>query len=503
MIDLKLARPGRPADVLAVGCGPSRLLLDGISTELLPLAARAVLEAWGVQPGTGEARVLPMPGSVPSEIVVAGLGAGGTRELRLAGAAIARAAAGPSITVAVPAGGAGLAALVEGLALASYSYTIRSTARRSADSRSDHSRSAGVRSAASRAGQSRSEPSAGLRSAHVLATDGDEGALRRGQALAAAALWARDLTNTPAMTKTPGWLAAQAAQELGPLGVRVFERDETWLAERGFGGVLAVGGGSAAPPRLIEALWRGPGSASAPHLVVVGKGITFDTGGLNIKPGPAMRPMHTDMGGGAAALGALRAVATLGARVRVTVLVPAAQNSVSGSAMRPGDVIRHYGGRTSEVLNTDAEGRLVLADALAYAVARLRPSVLLDVATLTGAMKVALGLRTAGVFATSDHLVRALTLAAVAADEPIWRMPLQQDYSSLLSSEVADVNNAPGNPGAITAALFLRPFAGDVPWAHLDIAGPARSSTDADVVTNGATGFGTRLLAEWILASAG
>ena len=482
MIDLHLARPDRPADVLAIGYGPSGLLFDDISTELLPLAARAVLEAWDARPRAGEARVLPLPGSVPSQIVVAGLGSGGARELRLAGAAIARAVLGPSITVAVPVGDAGLAALVEGLALASYRYEIRSAGIRSA----------GIRSASR----------AGLRSAHVLAGDADETALHRGRALAAAALWARDLTNTPTTTKTPAWLAAQAAHELGPLGVRVVERDEAWLAEHGFGGVLAVGGGSAVPPRLIQASWRPRGSGSAPHLVVVGKGITFDTGGLNIKRGEGMRQMHTDMGGGAAALGALRAVATLGARVRVTVLVPAAQNSVSGSAMRPGDVIRHFGGRTSEVLNTDAEGRLVLADALAYAAARLRPGVLLDVATLTGAMKIALGLRTAGVFATSDGLAEELRIAGVAADEPIWRLPLQQEYSSLLSSEVADVNNAPGNPGGITAALFLRPFAGDVPWAHLDIAGPARSSGGADVLTRGATGFGARLLAEWILARA-
>jgi leucyl aminopeptidase len=208
--------------------------------------------------------------------------------------------------------------------------------------------------------------------------------------------------------------------------------------------------------------------------------------------------MYTDMAGGAAALGAMQAVAARRLPVRLTVLVPAAENSLSGSAMRPSDVIRHYGGRTTEVQNTDAEGRLVLADALAYAVDRLRPTALVDLATLTGAMKVALGLRTGGLLSPDDDLAAALLAAGAAAGEPLWRMPLVEENATQLDSIVADAQNAPGNPGGITAALFLRPFIGSVPWAHLDIAGPARATANAGVLSQGATGFGTRLLVRWI-----
>jgi len=331
-----------------------------------------------------------------------------------------------------------------------------------------------------------------------LAGADDADALARGLRAASATVWARDLANTPASTKTPAWLAAQAARELGAVGVEVLTRDEQWLAEQGFGGVLAVGGGSVAPPRLIEASWRPRRARAGVHVVLVGKGITFDTGGINLKPGDSMRMMHTDMSGGAAVLAALRLIAQDELPVRVTALVPAAENSFSGTAMRPSDVLRHYGGRTSEVGNTDAEGRLVLADALAYAAARLRPTALVDIATLTGAMKIALGLRTGGLFATDDRLAAALTRAGATVGEPLWRMPLQADYAGLLRSDVADANNAPGNPGAITAALFLQPFTRGLPWAHLDVAGPARAPQDDGLLTKGATGFGARLLARWV-----
>ena len=340
------------------------------------------------------------------------------------------------------------------------------------------------------------EPGASVRI--ELAGAQDAAAVERGRRSAAAAVWARDLANTPGATCNPAWLGTQAARRLRPLGVEVDVHDEKWLAEQGFGGVLAVGGGSATPPRLIEASWRPRGARRGVHVVLVGKGITFDTGGLNLKLGDAMRLMHTDMSGGAAVLGALRLIAESQLPVRVTALVPAAENAFAGGSMRPSDVIRHYGGRTSEVGNTDAEGRLVLADALAYAAARLRPSVLVDAATLTGAMKVSLGLRTGGLFATEDRLAAALERAGRDTGEPLWRLPLVADYAASLRSDVADANNSPGNPGAITAALFLQPFTGGLPWAHLDIAGPARSPKADGVVPKGATGFGARLLARWV-----
>jgi leucyl aminopeptidase len=329
----------------------------------------------------------------------------------------------------------------------------------------------------------------------------DEGTIDRARRAAAASVWARDLANTRSGEKTPAWLAAQASRTLTPLGVEVIERDVEWLTAEGFGGVLAVGGGSAAPPRLIQAQWRPPRARRGVHVVLVGKGITFDSGGINRKTGNSMSTMFTDMSGGAAVLGAMQAIATTGVPVRVTGLVPAAENMLSGASFRPGDIVRHVGGRTSEIGNTDAEGRLVLADALSYATARLRPTTIVDIATLTGAMKVALGLRTGGLFATSDELADALTAAGAATGEPLWRMPMLDEYASLLDSPVADANNSPGNPGAITAALFLRPFVKDLPWAHLDIAGPARAAKDDGMFSQGATGFGARLLAAWVESS--
>ncbi len=394
--------------------------------------------------------------------------AGGPSELRDAGGKLGRTLpAGTTVLVRPGLDGARLTAFVEGLALGSYRFTL-ATGRR---------------------------PPRGT--VEIAGTE-DSAALERGLRNAAATGWARDLTNMPAATKTPAWLADQAARVLSPLSVSVDARDERWLAEHGFGGLLAVGGGSASPPRLIEARYRPRGAIAGVHVVLVGKGITFDTGGLSIKLGDAMKPMKTDMAGGAAVLGAVRLIAEQRLPVRVTALVPSAENAVGAASYRPGDVVRHVGGRTSEITNTDAEGRVVLADALAYAAARLRPSVLVDIATLTGAMKVALGLRTGGLFATSDELAAGLVAAGQACGEPLWRLPLEHDYADRLTSAVADADNAPGNPGGITAALFLEWFTAGLPWAHLDIAGPARAAKEDGSRSAGATGFGARLLATWV-----
>jgi len=383
-------------------------------------------------------------------------------------------APGTSTTLARPGlAGAELAAFVEGLLLGGYRFTLATLPERGAAPAPAVVELAGVTDAA---------------------------AVARGSQAAAATAWARDLANTPSLTKNPAWLGAQASTRLRKLGAEVDVHDEKWLADNGFGGVLAVGGGSATPPRLIEARWRPRGAATTPHVVLVGKGITFDTGGINLKPGDSMKAMKTDMGGGAAVLAALGLVAERELPIRVTALVPAAENAFGGSSYRPSDVVRHVNGRTSEITNTDAEGRVVLADAMAYAVARLRPSVLVDIATLTGAIKVALGEKVAGLFATDDTLAADLAAAGESTGEPLWRMPLADDYESTLASSIADANNAPGNPGAITAALFLRHFAGDVPWAHLDIAGTGRSGKDDGIVAKGATGFGARLLAAFVEA---
>jgi leucyl aminopeptidase len=262
-------------------------------------------------------------------------------------------------------------------------------------------------------------------------------------------------------------------------------RGKPELVAEGFGGIVAVGAGSARPPRLLQLSYR-PARAST-HVVLVGKGITFDTGGISLKPLEGMRLMRKDMGGAAAVCGAALAAAGLGLGVRVTALAPLAENMVSGSAMRPGDVIRHYGGLTSEVQNTDAEGRLVLADALAYAVEKLDPDVIVDLATLTGASHVALGKRTAALFTPNDELADALTGAASAAGERMWRMPL---------------TNAPGAglAGAVTAALYLREFLGDCEdtWAHIDMSAPSWIETNEAEQVKGATGWGVRTLVRWL-----
>jgi leucyl aminopeptidase len=345
----------------------------------------------------------------------------------------------------------------------------------------------------------KSKPAASLRRVSVVTEDADRNAdaLARGLAAARATCAARDLINTPSLQKSPAWLAGQAERWLAPLGVAVRIRGEDELATEGFNGILAVGGGSDRPPRLIEARWA-PRGARGPRVVLVGKGITFDTGGLSIKPLEGMMQMKTDMAGGAAVLGALAAAAELRLPLRVTALVPAAENAVSGSSYRPSDVIRHYGGRTTEVRNTDAEGRVVLADALAYAAARLRPDLLVDAATLTGAIRISLGTTTGGLFATDDALADRLLAAAQDSGEKLWRMPLPSEYEELVDSDIADGNNSAGRPGAVTAALFLRPFAGGVPWAHLDIAGTARAAADDAEVSRGGTGFGVRLLLRWL-----
>ncbi len=207
--------------------------------------------------------------------------------------------------------------------------------------------------------------------------------------------------------------------------------------------------------------------------------------------------MRTDMSGGGAVIAALRAIAALGLKVRVTGLVPSAENAISGSAYRPGDVVRHYGGRTTRVDNTDAEGRMVLADALAYGTATYRPDVVVDVATLTGAMKVALGLRTGGLFATDDALAERIRAAGDEVGESWWRMPLSEEYADAVRAELADVRQCPPGPGGITAALFLREFTAGLPWAHLDIAGPARAEDTYAEVVPGGTGFGARTLVEF------
>jgi leucyl aminopeptidase len=313
-----------------------------------------------------------------------------------------------------------------------------------------------------------------------------DGAAGRARVLAEAIMLVRDLVNTAPADMVPADLAAVAEQTAAAHGLGVQVLDENELAKEGFGGILAVGMGSAHPPRLVRLEYTRPGAERT--VVFAGKGITFDSGGLSLKPPKAMETMKADMSGAAAVLAAMQAIAALGPAVNVVGYMPLAENMPGGAAQRPSDVITIYGGKTVEVLNTDAEGRLVLADALARAAADA-PSLVVDVATLTGAQTVALGKHTAGVMASDDSLAAQVADSARRAGEAMWPMPLPEDLRKGLDSAVADIANVAvdRSGGMLVAGLFLREFApAGVPWAHLDIAGPAFN----DGVPHGYTGKG-------------
>jgi leucyl aminopeptidase len=327
-------------------------------------------------------------------------------------------------------------------------------------------------------------------------------AVARAEVLVDAACWARDLVNTPAGDLPPAEIAKAAQAMAKQVGLTCKVWNENQLAQGGFGGILGVGKGSVNPPRMIELTYQGAGVRSTP-IALSGKGIAFDSGGLSLKDATGMETMKMDMGGAASILGAMKAVARLKLNVNVIAAIPCSENMPSGSAQKPGDVITHRGGKTSEVLNTDAEGRLVLADALAY-LAEKDPACIVDTATLTGACMIALGTDVAGAIGTSDELAAELVRAGDAAGEPIWQLPLFADYRTLIDSKVADIKNVGKRyGGAITAAWFLAEFVGDVPWVHLDIAGPAYSEHGNDLGPAGATGMPVRTLVGFLQARAG
>jgi leucyl aminopeptidase len=326
-------------------------------------------------------------------------------------------------------------------------------------------------------------------------------ALDRGQITAEATNWARDLVNTPALDETPDALAREARKMAALYGLECKIWTKADLKKGGFGGILGVGAGSRNEPRLIELAYKGAGSARP--IAVTGKGITFDSGGLSLKDANQMEWMKGDMGGAAATLAAMRGIAQLKPKVNVIAAIPSAENMPGGAAIRPGDVLRHRGGKTSEVLNTDAEGRLVLADALAY-LSEKRPVVIIDSATLTGAAMVALGQDIWAVMGSDRQLIDDLLEAGRQAGEPGWELPLWTDYRRHIESAVADVQNI-GNRwgGAITAALFLNEFVAEgVPWAHLDVAGTAFVERGSEWWPKGATGSPARTIIHYILNQA-
>ena len=409
-------------------------------------------------------------------LVLVGLGSGTPADLRTAGAAAGRAVRGRAqvVVLAPSSDETGHAALVEGAVLGGW-----------APSRlTDGAWAAGAEVAG-----------------EVVLVGAEADVVERAVRRAVATLVARNLANTPSNIKNPAWMARQARTVATRSGLEVRVWDEAALRKGGFGGLLAVGSGSATPPRLVQLGYTPAGAdGGTPHVVLVGKGITFDSGGLQVKPPEGMLAMKTDMSGSAIVLAVLAACRDLEVPVRVTGLLALAENMVDGAAYRPGDVVTHFGGRTAEIGNTDAEGRIVLADALAYADAELDPDVVVDIATLTGAARVALARTMAPVYATDDELASQLGAAGETAGETLWPFPLVAAYRRALESDVADISHIGPSVGggSITAALFLREFVGERRWAHLDIAGPGRSDVDSGVHGKGGTGFGARLLLRWL-----
>jgi leucyl aminopeptidase len=344
-------------------------------------------------------------------------------------------------------------------------------------------------------------PESRLRGVTVVCREADEpdvaGGLERGAAVAAGTTLARELANLPASHCTPAFLAEQARRLGKEHRIKVRVLDQKDCEKLGMGAFLAVARGSEQAPKFIVARWQGGPKSEAP-VVLIGKGITFDSGGISLKPAAEMDEMKFDMGGAASVLGTLLAVARLKAKVNLIGLIPTCENMPSGRAIKPGDVVTSLSGQTIEILNTDAEGRLILCDALSYA-ERLDAAAVVDVATLTGACVIALGHHRSGLFSADDALAAELLDAGEQALDPAWRLPLDDEYDEALKSHFADIANVgPRAGGAITAAMFLKRFAAKLRWAHLDIAGTAWKSG----LAKGATGRPVPLLTHFVLARA-
>ncbi|MFN2588069.1 MAG: leucyl aminopeptidase [Actinomycetota bacterium] len=425
---------------------------------------------------TGDVALVPTLGRLPAKtLAVAGLGAAGEAgpaELRrAAGAAARRLLDSPTVALALhdavdhP---RGARAALEGVLLGSYKFT---------DFKSDP------------------KPS---RIQSILVSGAGEEELERGATAAEATMLARDLINTPASALTPDALARRAREVADVTGLTCTVWDENELAERGFGGLLGVAQGSAQPPRFVQLHYRPEGPTG--KVVLVGKGITYDSGGLSLKDAKSMETMKTDMSGAAAVIAAMGAIGRIRPAVEVLGLVASAENMPGGAALKPGDVVTHYGGKTVEVLNTDAEGRLVLADALVFATEQ-HPDAIVDVATLTGAIMIALGTRATGLFCNDDDMAQRLTEIGAAEGERVWRMPLFDDYAADIESDVADLKNISGARwgGSIVAAMFLQQFVGKgISWAHLDIAGAARAEAATGETSKGGTGTAARTLVSFV-----
>ncbi len=453
-----------PGIALAAGADEVDQAYGGRLTE--------ALGAVGATGRAGEVVKLPTLGALTAPVIVAtGLGEGVTAEglRRAAGAALRALAGSRSVAVALPAGDGDVAATTLGSLLGNYSYLRYRT------------------------GEAPKAPVEEI----VLTGTSDDGAVERATVLAESVELVRDLVNTPPSDLSPEDLAGIAQQVGDDSGLQVEVLDEKALVEGGYGGLIGVGQGSVNPPQLVRLSYTHPEATKT--VAYVGKGITFDTGGLSLKPADAMDWMKSDMGGAGAVLGALRAIGLLKPKINVIGYLALAENMPSGTAQRPSDVITIYGGKTVEVLNTDAEGRLVMADALVRA-GEDSPDLVVDVATLTGAQLVALGTRTAGVMSNDDAVREGVVASAERAGESAWGMPLPEELRRGLDSAVADLANISGDRwgGMLVAGIFLREFIGEgLRWAHLDIAGPAYNKGEPFGYTpKGGTGSATRWLVQ-------
>jgi leucyl aminopeptidase len=482
--NLRLASPeiaSLDVDAVVIGIvsnGPDIGLASGAESvdRAFDGGLAAVLAGLGATGEPGEITKVPTFGKVTAPVLVAaGLGTapddGGETLRRAAGAALRSLAGSASVALALPAATAeDVTAVTTGALLGNYAYLTYRTG-------DGHKRPVGEITV-------------------VSATDAED-ALRRAEVLADSVTLVRDLVNTPPSDLSPEVLAETAEHVAGETGLGVQVLDEKALVEGGYGGIVGVGQGSVNPPRLVRLDYRHPEAAHT--VALVGKGITFDSGGLSLKPADSMDWMKSDMGGAAAVLGALRAIARLKPKVNVVGYLAIAENMPSGTAQRPSDVLTVYGGKTVEVLNTDAEGRLVMADAIVRS-GEDDPDLIIDVATLTGAQLVALGTRTAGVMANDDAVRDRVVAAAGKAGEAAWPMPLPEELRKGLDSTVADIANVSGERwgGMLTAGVFLREFVPDgVRWAHLDIAGPAFHKGEPYGYTpKGGTGAAVRTLVQ-------
>lgn len=448
--------------------------------EELDTDLEAAIAAVDVSGKSGEVARVPVDGRL---LIVAGTGSEPDAEAIRRAAAKAVRNAPKNASVAIAAGGdaAAVRAIAEGAGLGAYAYTVHRKKPH------DVPTITAITVVSDTVSDTASDTASGAADAVATAT-----------VVVDAVGAARDMVNTPPAQKRPPDLAQTMADLVDGADVKVKIFDGAALDDGGFGGILGVGRGSSEPPRLVELVYEPEGWST--HVALVGKGITFDSGGLSLKSWKGMLTMKSDMAGAAAVAATLSACKAAGVGAKVTGLCALAENMPSGTATRPSDVLVHRGGTTVEVLNTDAEGRLVLADALAYA-AEGDADVIIDLATLTGAQVVALGEDVAAILGTDEGLVNDLQDAGVSAGEQLWPLPLVERYTETLKSPVADYKNIgkAGHAGTITAALFLRNFTGDKPWAHLDIAGPSfRESADDAYLSAGGTGFGVRTLLAYL-----